>query len=196
MQLIAPTLDLPAGYGAALRRGGSPDNLRPAVAAQQLAQIAGDPEGFCAGFDDPRGQGGPVTRPDGRRVARPPSIRRWIWDDGICGTIGLRWQTGTEALPPGCPGHVGYAVVPWRRGEGLATAALRAVLPPARAVGLRWIEVTTDPGNAPFRRVIVKAGGVFAAPDPLPRATGGRDAVHYRIALSAEGGGGGTGSAR
>ncbi len=42
--------------------------------------------------------------------------------------IGLRWQRGSEALPPYCLGHIGYAVVPWKQGRGYATRALREVL--------------------------------------------------------------------
>jgi predicted acetyltransferase len=42
-----------------------------------------------------------------------------MWDGEFCGSIGLRWLPGTEELPPHCLGHIGYAVVPWKRRLGL-----------------------------------------------------------------------------
>ncbi len=75
-----------------------------------------------------------------------------MWDGEFCGSIGFRWQPGTEALPPTCLGHIGYGVVPWKRGRGYATAALRMLLPHARREGLGYVEFTTDLGNHSSRR--------------------------------------------
>ena len=183
MELIKPSLDHLPAYCEALRRGWSPDNLRPEAGHEQLLRIAEDPETFLARFDDREAAGGPVVLPDGSEVPRLPSIRRWIWQAGFCGTIGLRWQEGTEALPPTCLGHVGYAVVPWRRREGLATAALLAILPEAAAVGLCHVVVTTDPGNRASIGVIERAGGVFVGCFERPPATGGGKEIRYTIAL-------------
>ena len=68
-----------------------------------------------------------------------------MWDGEFCGSIGFRWQPGTEVLPPHCLGHIGYAVVPWKKRRGHATRALAAMLPLARAEGLGYVELTTDP---------------------------------------------------
>ena len=113
MQLVVPkTKHLPE-YLSALKRGWSPDTLRPEAAQEQIAAINRDADAFLAAMDDPDAKGGPVTLPDGSTVPRLPKVRRWIWSDGFCGSIGLRWQPGTEALPPTCLGHIDYAVVPW-----------------------------------------------------------------------------------
>lgn len=56
--------------------------------------------------------------------ATPPGYVRWLWDGEFCGTIGLRWQPATEALPPHCLVHIGYAVVPWKQGKRYAKRAL------------------------------------------------------------------------
>lgn len=145
--------------------------------------IAQDAGSFVANLDDPYAKAGPVTLPDGSQVPRLPSIRRWIWDNELCGHIGLRWQPGTEELPPTCSGHIGYAVVPWRQGEGLATAALMAILPEAITIGLRHVDVTTSPENPASVRVIEKAGGVLVKSYTAEKALGGHETLLFRIAL-------------
>jgi predicted acetyltransferase len=104
---------------------------------------------------------GPVTLADGTEAARLPSVRFWLWDGEFCGSIGFRWQVGTEQLPPHYFGHIGYTVVPWKRRLGYATEALRQILPYAKAEGLSYVELTTDPDNKPSNKVIEANGGVM-----------------------------------
>ncbi|MEL7151449.1 MAG: GNAT family N-acetyltransferase [Pseudomonadota bacterium] len=181
--LRTPNIELLPEYAAALETGWSPNNLRPEAAAEQLGQIADDPVGFVARQTDVEAKGGPVLLPDGSSVPRLPSIRRWIFKDGFAGSIGLRWQPGTADLPPTCLGHIGYAVVPWRRREGLASAALIELLPEARALGLGYVEITTDHDNAPSIGVIEKAGGVLVGTFEAETAVGGGEHLLFRIDL-------------
>jgi predicted acetyltransferase len=58
-------------------------------------------------------------------------------------------------------GHIGYGIRPSARGRGLATWALRSVLPQASALGLEKVLVTCGDGNLASARVIEKAGGVL-----------------------------------
>jgi predicted acetyltransferase len=186
MKLVTPDLEHLPDYAEALRRGWLPDTARPgATSADQLGRIARDPAGFVAGLDDPDARGGPVILPDGSTAERLPGFHRWIWQGGFCGTISLRWRPGTEALPPTCLGHVGYGVVPWRRREGLASAALLAILPEARRVGLRYVEVTTDAANLASAGVIEKAGGAFVERFTAPPACGGHETLRYRLGAAA-----------
>jgi predicted acetyltransferase len=121
--------------------------------------------------------------PDGGFVKRLPSFRRWIWDDGFCGSIELRWQHGTNALPSTCLGHIGYAIVPWRRREGLATAALATLLPEARRIGLTAVDLTVDPSNIASVRVIEANGGqLVARREKMPTHGDGQELL-YRIEL-------------
>ncbi|MEL6643369.1 MAG: GNAT family N-acetyltransferase [Pseudomonadota bacterium] len=182
--LFTPNRALLPGYIDALKRGWSPDNLRPEAAAEQLEAIAKDADAFLRRLSDAEGSGPPVTLPDGTQVARLPSFRRWIVRDGFAGTIGLRWQPGTTDLPPTCLGHIGYAVVPWRRREGLATAALIELLPEARALGLAHIDLTTDPDNRPSQRVIEAAGGCFVGQIKAPPQLGSGTHALFRISLA------------
>lgn len=185
MELIRPAAEHLEAYRAALLAGWSADNVRGrAAAVEELARLEADPAAFLDSMEDRQAQAGPVTLPDGSVVARLPGLRRWIWDGGFCGVVGLRWQPGTEALPPHCLGHVGYAVVPWKQRQGHATRALAKVLPLARAEGLRWVEITTDPGNRASQRVIEANGGQLVERFTKPAAFGGTPALRYRIALA------------
>jgi predicted acetyltransferase len=171
-------------YRAALERGWSPDNVRGKVAAaEELRKIAKDSAAFLSSLVDREARGDPVTLPDGSKVARLPGYRRWMWDGEFCGSIGFRWQRGTEALPPYCLGHVGYAVVPWKQRRGYATAALRLLLAEAGAEGLRYIEITTEPENIASQRVIEANGGVLVEHFTKPAQFGGTPGLRYRIAL-------------
>jgi len=184
IELKTPTLELLPHYVAALEQGWSSDNLRGRVAAEeQLASIASDAAAFIARQTDPEAKGLPVTLPDGSKVARIPGRIFWIWDGAFCGSLGLRWLNGTAALPAHVLGHVGYAVVPWKQRQGAATAALGAVLPYARALGLPYVEITTDPDNLASQKVITTNGGVLVEAFTKPAAFGGAPGLRYRIAL-------------
>ena len=50
----------------------------------------------------------------------------------------------------------------WKQRRGYATQALRATLLEAKAEGLRFVEITTDPDNVPSRHVIERNGGVLS----------------------------------
>jgi predicted acetyltransferase len=157
MQLVEPSLDRLPSYVAALEAGWSPNNVKN-VAAEQLEAIRESPVAFVAGLAM---QGGTITLPDGTSVPKLPFIAHWIWDSAFCGSISLRWQDGTDALPPHVLGHIGYAVVPWKRGRGYATEALRRILIEAWAIGLVRVEITTDPENRASQRVIERNGGRY-----------------------------------
>jgi predicted acetyltransferase len=184
MELVVPASAYLDGFLDALKRGWSPDNIRlEAAAREMLALIEADPARFLARADDREAKGGAVTLPDGSHVPRLPGFVRWMWDGAFCGQIGFRWQPGTEALPPHCLGHIGYAVVPWKRRRGYATRALKFMLDEARREGLRHVELTTDPDNQPSQRVILANGGVFVERFRAEPAYGDKEEFRYRIPL-------------
>ena len=184
MKLVWPSAEYLPSYIAALERGWSPDNVRgPVVAQEQLARIAADANAFLASLVDREAAGDSITLPDGTSAPRVPGFRRWMWDGEFCGSIGFRWQRGTEALPPHCLGHIGYAVVPWKQRRGYATQALGDMLREARAEGLRYVEITTQPDNIPSQRVITANGGVFVEEFITPPSLGSKRERRYRIHL-------------
>lgn len=185
MQLVRPALDHLDGYIAALQQGWSPDNLGgEAAARREFEAVRSDPVLYLERMVDREAKGPPIELPDGSTVQRLPGLQFWLWDGGFCGSIGLRWQPGTGDLPPHVPGHLGYAVVPWKRRRGYATQALAQLLPVARQEGLPYVEITTDPDNVASRRVIETNGGVLVERFARAASYGGTEGLRYRIQLT------------
>jgi predicted acetyltransferase len=183
MELVWPAPEHLPSYLAALRKGWSPDNLRPEASQEEIAEIERDPVKFVAEQVDRDAKAGPVTLPNGRVVARLPGYHRWMWDGEFCGSIGFRWQPGTAELPPYCLGHIGYSVVPWKRRLGYATKALALLLPDARLEGLPYVDITTDETNVASRKVIEANGGTIVERFNKPADYGGAPSLRYRISL-------------
>jgi predicted acetyltransferase len=182
--LVTPSLETLPGYRDALQRGWSPDNVTPErTATLHLARIAEDAAGFVAGLTDPEAKGGPISMPDGTMRPRLPGRFLWISDGDFCGSMSLRWQNGTSALPDYVLGHIGYSIVPWKRRQGYATAALRQLLPEARQRGLDYVLLTTDPENLPSQKVIMANGGRSLGPRAKYSAYGAAEELLWRIEL-------------
>lgn len=168
VRLVAPSLDRLPDYVAALQTGWSPNNERD-VSGEQLALYRREPGAL---LHELTRQDGTITLGDGQVVPRLPSRVFWLDDDGaFCGQIGLRWQPGSEGLPPYVSGHVGYAVVPWQRRRGHATRALALILPVAREAGLHRVVVTCFDDNEASRRVILANGGTLVGSGPYAGGT-------------------------
>lgn len=186
MNLVWPALEYLDSYTAALRRGWSPDNMRQAASLDELERIETDPVHFISEQVDRDAKGPPVRMSDGSTRPRIPGYRRWMWDGEFCGTIGFRWQPGTTELPPHCLGHIGYAVVPWKRQRGYATRALELIMHDVRnedVSGLTFVDLTVEESNLPSRRVIEANGGKFVERFSKIDAHGGGASLRYRIHL-------------
>ena len=182
MQLVRPGPEHLASYVAALERGWSVDNERGVEAArEELSRIHADATAFLASMEDREAKGPPITLPDGSAAKRLPGFRRWLWDGEFCGSIGVRWQPATTALPSYCLGHIGYAFVPWKQRRGYAKSALRLILPEAKAVGLPYVEITTDPDNIASQRVIEANGGILVEHFIKPQQFGCKPGLRFRI---------------
>jgi predicted acetyltransferase len=58
------------------------------------------------------------------------------------------------------------------------------MLSEARAVGLPYIELTTDPGNIASQRVIEANGGIFVEHFVKPKHFGSKPGLRFRIMLT------------
>jgi predicted acetyltransferase len=177
VSLVEPTPEGLDAYERALAAGWSPDSERDA-SLERLKALRRDRHGFLREI---AGREPTLVLDDGRVVPRLPTRAFWISDGAFAGTINLRFQPGTEELPDYVSGHVGYTVVPWRRGRGYATRALALLLPVARSHGLPRVLLTCDPENTASRRVIEANGGAFAGAGPHPWAPG-RVKLHFWVA--------------
>ena len=84
-------------------------------------------------------------------------------------------------LPAYVLGHIGFAVVPWKRRLGYATQALALLLPDARELGFPYVELTTDASNLASQRVITANGGTLVEHFNKPEAYGGAESLRFRI---------------
>jgi predicted acetyltransferase len=185
MKLVWPSAEYLPGYVYALEQGWSPENTRPEARFELLERIAEDPTRFLSEQVDREAKAPPITLPDGSQVARLPGYAQWMWDGEFCGAIEFRWQPGSHELPPHCLGHVGYAVVPWKRRRGYATQALRLFLPQVRQEGgLTYVEIVADEDNIPSQRVIEANGGVLVERFIKSEIYGSKAGLRYRIALT------------
>lgn len=175
VSLVVPSLEALAGYEAALASGWSPDNWRD-VSAEQLAALRADARQFLHDLTNPNGT---VRLADGRIVPRIPFHLFWIWDGEFCGRIDFRFLPGTGELPAHVTGHVGYAVVPWKRRRGYATEALTQILPIARGEGFQHIVIVCGDDNLPSRKVIEAVGGVFGGARPDPDRPGRSELIFH-----------------
>ena len=184
MELVKPTLEMVPSYVAARERGFPFDiNPDPGAVAALTEQIKADPQAFIKTVEDLHPVGRTVTLPDGSEVPRLPQYTRWMWDDEFAGVITFRFQRGTPELPAHVLGHIGYAVVEWKRRLGYAAQALRDILALPRAEGLPYVEVTTNVDNLASQGVILKAGGEFVETYNRPASQGGAPINKYVIHL-------------
>lgn len=93
-------------------------------------------------------------------AGRVPSSNRWVLRDGhVVGTIAVRHALTPSLLVEG--GHIGYAVSPRFRRQGVARAALRLGLRLAASRGIERALVTCDVDNVASARTIAACGGVL-----------------------------------
>ena len=74
--------------------------------------------------------------------------------------------------------------MPWKQRRGYAKAALGMMLVHARAEGLAFVELTTDPDNVASQRVILANGGMLVGPFTKPAQYGAVPGLRYRIPLA------------
>lgn len=94
------------------------------------------------------------------RLRSLPAARMWwiVEADAVLGGIALRTVTNDKVLRLG---HVGYGIRPSARSRGIATWAVGALLPRARAAGLSRLLLVCLDDNVGSIRTIERNGGVL-----------------------------------
>ncbi|MFJ2741123.1 GNAT family N-acetyltransferase [Streptomyces sp. NPDC087440] len=155
-ELIAPTARLHSSWLDA-REEWDPGEHQPGASLVLAGGDLAGPEVFAAWTAELRRQSDPASDVGEGRVH---ATHWWITEgDTYLGAIDLRHALNDFLLDAG--GHVGYSVRPSARKRGLATWALGAILPEARALGLDRILVTCDDTNTASARTIERNGGVL-----------------------------------
>jgi predicted acetyltransferase len=156
LELISPTIRLRRSWLAAREEWGRGGHQ--AGAGLHSGDDVDSPAGFSAWVERLL-QAADTSIPAGE--GRVHANYWWIAESGgiYLGAISLRHELNEFLLRAG--GHIGYGIRPPARGRGVATWALRSVLPRASALGLAKVLVTCDDANLASAQVIMKAGGVL-----------------------------------
>lgn len=115
------------------------------------------------------------------KPGRVPQTTFWIIDkDGYAGKVSIRHELNENLLKVG--GHIGYGVIPSKRGMGYGTKALELALPKARSLGLDKVLLTCDSTNAGSRKIIEANGGVLE--NEVPGEDGKPNKLRFWIDLN------------
>jgi predicted acetyltransferase len=168
MYLTLPRPDLGASFIAALEEGFSFGDGKVKTALE-IAAIEAGLEPYLALLN---AQGGTVTLPGGGgEVERVPHSQLWLTNGTeFLGVFNIRYRLSARMRFRG--GHIGYAVRPTRRGQGLATTGLRLMLEHARAAGIGRVIITCADTNLASIKVIERNGGQLDAVLPDPEQEG------------------------
>ncbi len=100
--------------------------------------------------------------------------------DTVVGRVSIRHRLNDFLRRIG--GHIGYAVVPEYRRQGIATQLLSQSLPVCASLGIENALITCDVDNIPSIKVIERCGGQFEALTDEPELTVQKR--RYRINLN------------
>jgi predicted acetyltransferase len=146
-ELIAPTVRLHRGWLEAHAEWG--EGRHEDGFGLSTSDIVGSSTGFAAWV---------------AKLTRDETVYRWLVEgERVLGGIALR--TGPADYVRWA-GHVGFGIRPSARGRGLASWALRAMLPEARTLGLPRILLVCAATNTASARTIERAGGALEEPRP------------------------------
>lgn len=151
-----------------------------------LARLPTDTPNFLFGYTPDLSIAAYVTRLQSMKHARNlpkgwvPATFLFAFDtttNEIVGRASIRHALNEQLAREG--GHIGYAVLPKFRNQGIATQILRLALDTARMqLNIEDPLVTCDETNTASRRVIEKNGGIYEGKVDMPN---GPPKLHFRF---------------
>lgn len=109
-----------------------------------------------------------------------PSTEYWIIDDdGYAGWINLRHTL--NAYLEQTYGHIGYAVIPSKRGQGYMKKALEQLMSKANACGIEEVLLACDEDNIGSHKVILNALSKFGGKQIASGQAHGMEIFKYWI---------------
>jgi len=156
IELVRPTVDLSQSWWEMVEDFGG-ETIHGSGFRREQREVLRDPDVFEEWVDWlGRLERADEALPEGR----VPSSNRWVVrDGGVVGTIAVRHSLTPSLLVEG--GHIGYAVSPRFRRQGVARAALGLGLRLAACRGIERALVTCDVANVASARTIASCGGVL-----------------------------------
>ena len=172
-ELVRPSVRYEKAFFEALRELPEDSQWELTYTKQTLAQIENDFPAYVTAL---------LARETATMAPLVHDTINWaIAGERILGRIAFRHRLNDFLKNVG--GHIGFAVRPSARREGVGTRMLEKILmtPIAKRVGR--VLVTCDETNAPSRKIIEKNGGIYSGHYPDPEE--GTKTLHFWIDVNA-----------
>jgi predicted acetyltransferase len=176
MELVAPSVQYKNSFTEAVKelKGEQENMTNKRYRELSIPELEANFEAFV---EEERGHARGEYQPEGY----VPQSEFWLVDgEEYIGHVGIRHELNEHLKTVG--GHIGYTIVPSKRGLGYGNKILELALPKAKELGIDRVLLTCDVTNTASRKIIEKNGGVLENQIPNPET--GVDKLRYWIDIS------------
>lgn len=182
--LTIPHVGLIKSYQSALKKGWKiHEGIADEDIIEEMEFIKKNPELFIEIITSSKTKQNYIELNNNDKIPAIPNFRFWIDDGEYCGEISLRWQNNSPELPDSCLGHLAWAVVPWKRGDGYAKKAVEKLLPIVKKLGLPWLDIAMTHDNIASWKTAENLGAIRICTFQINCNQIITEAYKYRLAL-------------